>query len=271
MVEGVTDDTRRATVAISAPTVVCDLDGVVYLGDQAVPGAREALEALRAGGVGLIFATNNSWRPPRAVADRILAVTGFEVAPDEVVTSAQAAARLLAEDRPPTLIVGGPGIVAALEEAGVPITADPASAGAVVAGIDLELGYERLRAATTAIREGARFVATNHDPTYPTPAGLWPGAGAIVAALQVASGRSAEIAGKPYEPMRRLIAERAGPGEVWVVGDRIDTDLAMATIEGWTGVLVLTGVTATAPDRDPPRHVLGSIRELPELVSAGSR
>jgi glycerol-1-phosphatase len=267
MSEGLTDDTRRTP----PPTVVCDLDGVVYVGDEPVPGAREALETLRSAGARLVLATNNAWRPPAAVAERIRAVTGFEATPEEVVTSAQAAARLLAQARPPTLVVGGAGIVSALDEVGVPMTDDPGVAEAVVAGIDLDLSYERLRLAATAIRGGARFVATNHDPTYPTPHGPWPGAGAIVAALEVASGRSPEFAGKPHQPMRHLIAERVGTGDVWVVGDRIDTDLAMATAEGWTGVLVLTGVTGSPPDRDPPRHVLDSIRELPGLVLSGPR
>ncbi|NIQ56034.1 MAG: HAD hydrolase-like protein, partial [Gemmatimonadetes bacterium] len=97
--------------------------------------------------------------------------------------------------------------------------------------------------AARAVRAGARFVATNHDATYPTPDGLLPGAGSIVAAVEVASEREAEVAGKPHPPMRRLVRERCGGEEIWVVGDRIDTDLAMAFEEGWGTALVLTGVS----------------------------
>lgn len=250
---------------------MCDLDGVVYLADTPVEGAAGALAEVDRAGIDLLFVTNNSTRPPDEVAGRIEAITGFPARPDKVLTSAQAAARLLRGMADPALVLGGEGIVVALAAEGLSVTDDPAVAGAVVVGLDRELSYERLRRAVTAVRSGARLVATNHDPTYPTPGGLWPGAGAIVAAVERASGAVAEVAGKPHGPMRALVRERAGSGPVWVVGDRVDTDLAMAAAEGWIGVLVLSGVTAAPLEGPGVDHVLGSIAGLPGLLGTSSR
>ncbi|MDX1449649.1 MAG: HAD-IIA family hydrolase [Acidimicrobiia bacterium] len=229
-------------------TLICDLDGVVYLGDEEIPGAGGALRRLDDAGWQLLFCTNNATRTPRQTADKIRRLTGYGVEPGQVATSAQAAATLLQpSDR--VFVVGGEGLVEAV--AGVAeVTTDWRAADVVVVGLDPHLSYERLSGAVLAIGNGARFLASNHDPTYPAPEGLRPGAGAIVEAIAHATARRPEIAGKPHIPMQRLLADRAR-GNVWIVGDRDDTDLAMGRAAGWRTARVATGVrdeSATPPD-----------------------
>jgi 4-nitrophenyl phosphatase len=240
--------------------IVCDLDGVIFLGDTGVPGAGEALAAIEAAGHELLFCTNNSWRTPEEVAAKIRRTTGYPARSSQVVSSAMAAAEVVSQ--PPVFVVGGEGIRAALDARGIEVTADSAGARTVVVGLDPGFDYDRLAAAATAVRNGADLIATNLDSTYPTEGGLLPGAGALVAAVEMAGGVEALAAGKPHLPMRKIIQARAGDMPVWVVGDREDTDLSMAYAEGWTSVLVLTGVSQTTVGR--PTLVLGSIAELPE-------
>jgi 4-nitrophenyl phosphatase len=250
--------------------VVCDLDGVVYLDLEEVPGAGAALRELERQGQRILFVTNNSSSSPATVAGRIAEITHYPAVASQVLTSGLAVARMLAADRPRCLVVGGEGIELALDGEGIPLTENWRQAEAVVVGLDRRLTYERLRDATLALRAGARFLATNVDPTFPTPIGQWPGAGSIVAALQAATDRVPEIAGKPYQPMRELVSSRLGPGPVWVVGDRPSTDLAMAHAEGWQAVLVLSGV-ATGPleagNEYPPDLVVESLADLPGVLA----
>ena len=232
--------------------VICDLDGVVYRGSRAISGAAQALIDLRDAGFNLLFCTNNSSRTPLEVASVIESATGFQASPGQVLGSAMAAATLLAAEKPLTYVIGGNGILAALAEVDVATTEAGIEAGAVVVGIDLALSYERLRQASQAAANGARLIATNDDPTYPAEDGFWPGAGSILAAVETASGRRAEVAGKPHRPMRDLIRSHLEPGPVWVVGDRPDTDLALADAEaGWRSILVLTGVVDQADGITP--------------------
>lgn len=243
--------------------VVCDLDGVVYLDDVAVPGAGEALDRIRAAGHRLLFCTNNAWRTPGQVAEKIRRICGFRAEPDEVLSSAMVAAGLVRSG--PVLAVGGEGLRSALADHHLPLTEDPLEAAAVVAGLDLDISYRKLADAATAIRGGAQFVATNLDATFPTDRGLLPGAGSLIAAIQAASGVEPVTAGKPFPPMREAIRVRAEGRPVWVVGDREDTDLEMARIEGWVSVLVLTGVTEHPTGH--PDHVLDSVVELPDVLA----
>ncbi|MGH8958190.1 MAG: HAD-IIA family hydrolase [Acidimicrobiia bacterium] len=246
--------------------VICDLDGVVYRGSRAIPGAAEALRELQWAGVNLLFCTNNSSRRPSEVASAIEGVTGFSATSQQVLGSAAAAATLLADEKPVTYVLGGAGIVAALADVGVEMTEIGAEAQAVVVGIDLALSYDRLRQASQAAASGARLIATNNDPTYPAEDGFWPGAGSMLAAVETASGRKAEVAGKPYRPMRDLIRSRLVPGRVWVVGDRPDTDLALAQAEqGWESILVLTGVVKDPEGVTPPPDFVAE--DLPGAVS----
>ncbi len=188
----------------------------------------------------MAFVTNNSGPTLSDYVAR-LARVGIEAETDELLTSAQAAASLL-EPGSRVAVVGGPGVHEALAARGVtevPATEHPA---AVVVGRALLLDFDALTAAATAIREGARFVATNTDATFPTPHGLEPGAGALVAYLEVASGRKAEAAGKPHQPAADLLRSRFGAAGL-VIGDRPDTDGLFAQLVGAPFALVLSGVT----------------------------
>ncbi len=248
-------------------TVVCDLDGVVYRGGRAVDGAGDALAELERRGWRILFCTNNSTRTRAAVARRIAELAGYPARVDQVVGSAEAAAALLAAQQPPTYVLGGDGIREALRAAKIPEVADAEGAEAVVVGLATDCDYAALATAASAVRRGARFVATNADPTFPAEEELLPGAGAILAAVETAAGCRAEVAGKPHDPIRRLLRSRVGPGPVWVVGDREDTDLELARAEGWTAVLVLTGATSR-PDElvRPADLVLDSLAALADHI-----
>jgi len=241
--------------------VICDIDGVVYRGDQLLPGSDTALRRLQEAGIGLYFATNNSTKSPSVVSKKISELTGVEISPGSIVTSSQAAVRLLGDDRGPAMVLGGEGIMSALAEAGIAVTDDPYQATALLVGLDWGLNYDRLTRAADAVRAGARFIATNTDPTYPVADGLLPGGGAVVAAVQVTTGVDPEIAGKPHPPMRNLLRAK-GIGEAWVIGDRMDTDIALAAAEpDWTSILVLTGVTR-------PKDTEGADHVVPDLAAA---
>lgn len=257
---------RRSTSPCARGNVVCDLDGVVYLADAAVPGAGDSLATVEQRGYRVLFATNAPLRTPEAVAAHIAAVTGYPAAASQVVTSAAVAAEILSPADAPVLVVGEAGLSTTLSRHGLALTSDPDRARTVVVGLDRHLTYDHLRAASSALLGGARFVACNRDPTYPTERGLWPGGGALVAALETASGRRAEVVGKPEAPMREALRRRLSPGPTWVIGDRAETDLAIGREEGWTTVLVLTGVVAHPAQVPPglqPDLVLSSLAELP--------
>jgi HAD superfamily hydrolase (TIGR01450 family) len=226
-----------------------DLDGVVYRGRQPVEHAAQALERARAAGMRLAFVTNNALRPPSEVADRIRAA-GVPVLPQEIATSAQAAARLLAEQLPAgsrVLVAGGAGLRQAVQERGL-VAVDRADAGpaGVVCGYDPELTYARLAEAVVAILAGALWVASNTDATVPTERGLLPGAGAIVAFIATATKVRPQVAGKPERALHEESMSRSGAQHPVVVGDRLDTDIEGANGVGAPSLLVLTGVSTLA-------------------------
>ncbi|HZT65983.1 MAG TPA: HAD-IIA family hydrolase [Acidimicrobiales bacterium] len=248
---------------------VVDLDGVIWLADQPIPGSAEAVAALRQRGVRLVFVTNNS---SLRVADYVakLAGMGVDAAPEDVLTSAQAAASLL-EPGTSAVVCGGPGVTEALEERGVEPRRD-GPADAVVVGWHRDFDFARLTAAATAARAGARLIGTNQDATYPTPDGLLPGAGSILAAVEVAAGVEATVAGKPHPPIIELLRQRAGPIEL-VVGDRLDTDGALARALDAPFGLVLSGVTRQAPEGSDqrPAHVAVDLRALAAQIEPAPR
>ncbi|MEY2452436.1 MAG: hypothetical protein QOD92_2010 [Acidimicrobiaceae bacterium] len=222
---------------------VLDLDGVVWLAETPIPGAAEAVQRLQASGGTVVFVTNNS-HPTTADYERKLERHGIH-APGAVITSAMAAAALVtAGER--ALVFGGPGVVEALEKRGAVIV-DDGQPDVVLVGFHREFDYERMRIASTAVRAGARLIATNDDATYPTPQGLIPGAGAILAGIERASGARAVVAGKPYAPMADTVRAHLDEGDGIVVGDRPDTDGRFARTLGYRFALVLTGVV-TAND-----------------------
>jgi HAD superfamily hydrolase (TIGR01450 family) len=200
------------------------------------------------------------------VARHIGAVSGYSARAEQVITSAMAAAELLGPGGGPVFVVGESGLGATLAAAGLELTADPDSARAVVVGLDRRLTFDHLAAATRAVLLGARLVACNRDATYPSETGLLPGGGAIVAAIETAGGRTAEVAGKPFAPMTAAICRALAPGPTWVVGDRPETDLALGRDQGWTTVLVLSGVIsdpAAVAEGLRPDLVLPSLADLP--------
>ena len=224
--------------------MLCDLDGVVWLARHAIPGAPEAIARLRASGRRVLFVTNNSFS---LLADQEAALAAIGVpAVGDVATSAQAAA-FLVEPGETVLVCGGPGVVRSGLGPRRQVPSQTDAADAVIVGFHRDFDYERLRIASEAVRDGARLLATNDDATYPTPEGLIPGGGAILAAVATASAATPTIAGKPYAPMAALVRDRCGPefnSETAVmVGDRWSTDGLFAEALGCPFALVRTGVT----------------------------
>jgi HAD superfamily hydrolase (TIGR01450 family) len=226
---------------------ILDLDGCVWIGDEPTPRAVEAVEALRDAGKNIAYATND---PRSATEDYVARLwkIGIRASMSDVVTVGGALQHLLAETRSgrTAFVIGTEALRRHVAEAGLKILngTDLASrAEVVVIGGTEELVYEDLRVASLAARRGADFLAAARDPTYPQPDGLWPGTGAILAAVEVASGRTAEIVGKPRPQLLFTALDRLGEGRTLVVGDRVDTDLTAAAAAALDAALVLSGGT----------------------------
>ena len=268
--------------------LLVDLDGVVYRGDEAVPGIADLLTARVAAGDVVVYVTNNSMHYRADYVTR-LAAMGAPVSPDRVVSAPRATALYLVERLPAVrrvLALGAAGLDRELRDVGLEVVSAGhvaermakegldgwAAAGhpdAVVAGLDPQLTYMRLAAAADCVRAGARFIATNRDPIYPTERGLRPGAGSVIAAIEVASGVAPLVIGKP-EPLLMAEAARAGgadPRDAVVIGDGLITDIAAARAIGARSVLMLTGVSTQAqvdalPPADRPTVVVADAGEL---------
>jgi len=242
-----------------------DLDGVVYLGGTAIPGASDALADAAKRGMKLAYVTNNASRSPNAIAAQL---TGMGVAATaaDIVTSAQAAAHVLADRLPagaPVLVVGGTGLRLALRERGLrPVTTAADRPLAVVQGYSPGIGYGLLAEAAIALNAGALFVASNADATLPTPRGPQPGNGSLVQVLVHATGREPIVAGKPEPPLHAESVERVGAKRPLVVGDRLDTDIEGAVRGGADSLLVLTGVSR------PADVLLAGPRRRPSYLAA---
>ncbi len=223
-----------------------DLDGVVYIGPNAVPGAAERLEEAAAAGMRLAFVTNNASRPPSAVAKHLTAL-GIPAGDDDVVTSAQAAARLLAQRLDVgsrVFVIGGLGLLEALEEEGLrPVQSADDEPVAVVSGYNPDLPWRTLSEGAILVRQGLPWVASNTDLTVPTSRGMGPGNGVLVDLVARFAGREPEVAGKPLPPLFEETLRRVGGSRPLVVGDRLDTDIEGAHNCGLDSLLVLTGVT----------------------------
>jgi glycerol 3-phosphatase-2 len=230
--------------------VMIDLDGCLWVGDRCTRNAPEAIAELRAAGKAIIFLTNDARRSPEDFVRKLWSL-GLQASLEEVVTAGAAIQFVLAERRPgaSAYVIGSPAIFRHVAEAGLRIantSEDTARVDVVVvAGYD-DLRYDDLRAATQAVMSGAELVAADRDRTFPMPDGPWPGTGAIVAALEYATGHTAQIVGKPDPQMFMTALDRLGPGRSLVVGDRLDADLAGAAAAGLDAAIVLTGVSSRA-------------------------
>jgi HAD superfamily hydrolase (TIGR01457 family) len=253
-------------IADAYDAFLLDLDGVLYRGDRRIANAPEAVRSLRGLGKGLAFVTNNSARTPEAVVAHLASV-GVDAEPDEVETSALTTAAVLrARSVRRAAVIGEDGLRSALAAAGIQVVPADAEPEALILGWDRHVTYDDLRDASLAVQRGATLFASNDDVSYPAPDGYtWPGAGAILAALEAATGVQAEVFGKPNPPILLAALERAGGGRPLVVGDRLETDIAGAANAGWDAALVLTGIStrteaATAPH--PPAYVLDDLSGL---------
>jgi glycerol-1-phosphatase len=226
-----------------------DLDGVVYLSGTAIPGAAEALRKADAAGMRLAYVTNNAFRTPAAIA-ALLTSFGVPAAQEDVVTSAQAAARLLAERLPagaPVLVIGGSGLRMALRERGLrPVSTAADHPLAVVQGYSPDVSYSMLAEGSLAVAAGALFVGSNGDLTLPSRRGRQPGNGSLLQVIATATGVHPVVAGKPEPPLHNESVLRTGARHPLIVGDRLDTDIEAAHRVDADSMLVLTGVTGPA-------------------------
>ncbi len=257
------------------PVIVCDLDGVLWRGENAISGSADAVNALRVSGFRVAFLTNNSSVPLMDVVARLAAI-GVPAGADDVATSAQAAAALLTEDLAAgsrVLACAGDGVVEALTTAGFDVVDNVAEVvpdvDAVVVGFHRDFDFDRLDRAADAVRRGAAFVATNTDASYPGTHRVLPGAGSLVAAVAVASGREPIVAGKPEAATVALVRERFGTNGI-MVGDRPSTDGVLAQRLGWPFAMVLSGIGGHDPDEPvpapPPQWVTADLAGLAAVL-----
>jgi 4-nitrophenyl phosphatase len=228
--------------------LIVDMDGVLYRGNEAIPGTAAFLDFLRARGIGFVLATNNSTRTQEQYVDK-LAGMGVQVHADEILTSALATASYLASIAPAgarLFVVGQDGLWSALREAGFDLVEDEPQY--VVAGMDVTACYDRLAEATLHIRAGAQFVGTNPDKTFPAERGIVPGAGSLLAFLEAATGVTPTIIGKPQPAMmeQAIALLDAEPSRTAVLGDRLETDILAGKRAGLGTLLVLSGITDRA-------------------------
>ncbi|MGP3535169.1 HAD-IIA family hydrolase [Microbacterium sp. RD1] len=268
--------------------VLADLDGVVYAGPGAIPHAVESLNAAANDGRRLGFITNNASRTDASVAEHLTSL-GLSVRADNVVTSPQAAMRLLRQIVPPPatiLVVGGEGLVVEVQKAGYTVTRSAEDApAAVVQGFAPEVGWLQLAEAAYALQlpeeeGGIPWIATNTDWTIPQARGVAPGNGTLVSAVHTAVGRLATVAGKPETPIFTEAVARFGAASPLFLGDRLDTDIQGASRAGLRSALVLTGIdrpkhVLAAPPDSRPDFLLSDLRELsepyPATVVSGAR
>ena len=258
------------TLADQYDGFLVDLDGVVWIGEEPVPGSPETLAALLAAGKEIAFVTNNPGRTPDSYAER-LAGLGVEVAPQRIVTAGIVAARLAAQAAEPgagAFVIGSKTLKGMVAAAGLAVLEGEAGLEASVVVVSGYRGfdYDQLRTATMALPGGAALIGTSHDPTLPMPDGFWPGTGAILAAVETASGRTAEIGGKPEPHLFEMALEAIGhPARVAMVGDRISSDIDGGRGAGLATVLVLSGASDRADAEaasPPPDHVVEDLAEL---------
>ena len=263
---------------MSSRGAIVDLDGTVYRGNSLLPGARRGVEALRNERFELCFFSNNPTNSPAEFADR-LSEMGLAVGPEEVHSAGAVTATYLAREHATdrVFVVGSSGLSAQLRAAGLALTDDPQSCDVLVASYDRGFDYDRLTDALRALESGAAFVGTDPDVTVPTGEGQVPGSGAIINAIAGVAGREPDaVLGKPATEATDAACARLGvaPEECLVVGDRLDTDIAMGARTGMTTVLVLTGVTdreTLARSDVEPAYVIDGLGDIGSVLDAEGR
>jgi HAD superfamily hydrolase (TIGR01450 family) len=249
MTQRTSPDGSQQPLDTAYDTALLDLDGVVYAGGDAIAHAVESLDTARDHGMRLAYVTNNAARTPQTVAGHLTEL-GVPAAPEDVITSAQAVARLIADQVPTgakVLTVGGEGLVEALRERGlVPVESADDDPAAAVQGYSPQLRWAQLAEMAYAVNRGVPWFASNTDLTIPSGRGIAPGNGAAVEVVRIATGGTPQVAGKPLPPMHRETVIRTGAKRPLVVGDRLDTDIEGAHAGGVDSLLVLTGVTTPA-------------------------
>jgi glycerol 3-phosphatase-2 len=250
--------------------LLVDLDGVVWIGREPVPGSAEALAALIEGGKPVVFVTNNSVKRPEEYVERLRNMD-VPAGDGRVVTSAEVTVRLAVERvgaGGTAFVIGAPGFKALAADAGLALLDGEGGrrAEAVLVSGHREFDYDELTTATFALRGGAALFGTSRDPTLPMPGGALPGTGATLAAVETASGKRAEIGGKPERHLFELARERIpSTGRVAMVGDRISSDIDGGRRAGLATVLVLSGASTRAEAEaapDPPDHVVDDLAAL---------
>lgn len=253
---------------------IIDLDGVLYLLDKPISGSSETVNRLAAEGRKFVFLTNNSSATPQQYVEK-LAGFGVTVSIDQIVTSSHAIGRYLELNHRTAgrsaFAIGEDGLIAELEARGLRLLEGEEARAAefVFVGGDRRFDFEKLKTAVMALRNGAFYMAANTDATYPTPEGLWPGAGSIVAAVSTGSGREPVVVGKPNPLMVELALARAGvkAGAALLIGDRLDSDVQAGTAAGVDTLLVLTGVSSRGDIEETgivPTHIRQSLAGLLE-------
>lgn len=247
------------------------MDGVLWRGPQALPGMDRFFKLLFERELDFVLATNNSSRTPQDYVSKLAGMGVNGIRPQHIVTSGTATLSYLKSQYPAgarMYVVGGAGLKRLLTSAGFELV--ESNAAVVVCGVDFDLTYDKVRTATLLIRAGARFIGTNPDTSFPSPEGLLPGAGSIIALLESASGQPATIIGKPergmFEAALRQLDSR--PQETLMIGDRIGTDIAGAKAVGIRTALVLTGVETEESLRESDAQPDCVFAGLPELIEA---
>jgi len=258
----------------SVKGVLFDMDGVIYVGDRPLEGVQSILDYLTSTGRQWLFVTNNASKTPQQFVSK-LAGMNIRVSPDQVLGSAEATACWLSDQVRtkgwavgPVIVLGQDGLKSALKQSGFTLTEDPAEAVYAVAGINFELSYEDLARVTLAIQNGARFIGTNGDVTYPSERGPLPGAGSLLALLATATGQQPIVIGKPHAGMYQQAMRRIGlePSDVMMVGDRYETDIAGAIKIGLRTAGILTGISTRDEFQNatmPPDVI---VENLPQML-----